>query len=911
MHRRLTALTCSFLVITHFAYGQTAPAPAAPEPPIPATTPAAPLSIVPAQPAAAATTPASPADPVAPPTTVQPATAPPAAGGATPAVPAEGMRPPVVPGGGFPAGGRGGFGGRRGGGFGGAGEGAPGATLGEGETFTITGDLVMMQFAANPVADILAIYEKLTGLTLIKDSNIFEGAQISLVTPKPVAKDEAIKLIEASLLTNGYAIVTEPGGKSAKILPARNQSANAVQFSHGVTFYTSAKDIPANESIVSYFMKLDFLTPEDAATMFSGHVGLGAYGRITPVTTPPGLLITESATVVKQLIGIRDAIDVGDSGSSLVTKFIPIKFGDAATIAQIIQATITAQAKEKETKGVNTIRGSAVSDGRDKNGKDNGGNDNNQQQRSPSNNSSPQKQNAQMPEPSAQVVADTRLNQILVVSSPADYTYVASLIAEFDKPLEVAEPFERKLKYAAALDVLSAVVDLLQEVSSGTTQLPGGGTVQQQRQQALTSNSSQLLGGRSTTGTRGGTFGNTASAAASDTASATTTATTSSSGGASSRPDLISGPTENNAPVSVLVGKTRVVADPMSNCILVMGRKEDIDKTNGLLDKLDRKPAQVYLATVIGELTLTDTMVTGIDYVSALMNKNGTNFSASSITARQDILAPNTAQGIASRAIGDMRNNVITSAFGPAAGLNLYGAAGDSLDIFLNALQTNVNFKVLSRPSVFALNNKKAVISSGQSTPYAASTLTNASGANNNGSVTSTTGFVDAFLKLEVVPLINADGEVTLTISQSNDTVVGTQLVSTNSVPVLNKELLVTSVTIPDRNTIVLGGLISESKNLKKQGIPILGQIPGLGKLFRTDTNSVIRKELIVFIQPQVVTSTDSLRTTSYQEDIRTETGADSAKRFPQIPTPPAPQTAPEKKKNFFQRLFSRDPKPQ
>ncbi len=904
MHRRLTALTCSFLVITHFVCGQNAPAPspATPEPAIPAATPsatsAAPLSIVPAQPAAT----------VAPPTT-----APPVAGGTAPAVPAapaEGMRPPVPPGGGFPAGGRGGFGGRRGGGFGGAGEGAPGTTPGEGETFTITGDLVMMQFAANPVADILAIYEKLTGLTLIKDSNIFEGAQISLVTPKPVAKDEAIKLIEASLLTNGYAIVTEPGGKSAKILPARNQSANAVQFSHGVTFYTSAKDIPANESIVSYFMKLDFLTPEDAATMFSGHVGLGAYGRITPVTTPPGLLITESATVVKQLIGIRDAIDVGDSGSSLVTKFIPIKFGDAATIAQIIQATITAQAKEKETKGVNTIRGSAVSDGRDKNGKDNGGNDNNQQQRSPSNNGSQQPQNAQMPEPSAQVVADTRLNQILVVSSPADYTYVASLIAEFDKPLEVAEPFERKLKYAAALDVLSAVVDLLQEVSSGTTQLPGGGTVQQQRQQALASNSSQLLGGRSTTGTRGGTFGNTATTAASDTASATTS-TTSSSGGASSRPDLISGPTENNAPVSVLVGKTRVVADPMSNCILVMGRKEDIDKTNGLLDKLDRKPAQVYLATVIGELTLTDTMVTGIDYVSALMNKSGTNFSASSITARQDILAPNTAQGIASRAIGDMRNNVITSAFGPAAGLNLYGAAGDSLDIFLNALQTNANFKVLSRPSVFALNNKKAVISSGQSTPYAGSSLNNATGVNNNGSVTTTTSFVDAFLKLEVVPLINADGEVTLTISQSNDTVVGTQLVATNAVPILNKELLVTSVTIPDRNTIVLGGLISESKNLKKQGIPILGQIPGLGKLFRTDTNSVIRKELIVFIQPQVVTSTDSLRETSYQEDIRTETGADSAKRFPQIPTPPAPQTAPEKKKNFFQRLFSRDPKPQ
>ena len=226
----------------------------------------------------------------------------------------------------------------------------------------------MMQFANNPVSDILAIYERLTGVTLVKDTSIFEGAPISLVTPKPVPKAEAIKLIEASLLTNGYAIILDPSGTSAKILPARSQSANAVQFSHGVQFYTSAQDIPNNESIITYFMRLDNLPPEDAAAMFSGHVGLGAYGRITAVATPPGLLITETATVVKQLVAIRETIDMADNGSALVTKFIRVEFGDAATISQIIQATLQAQAQEQESKGINTIRGSA---GGDDGGKDN------------------------------------------------------------------------------------------------------------------------------------------------------------------------------------------------------------------------------------------------------------------------------------------------------------------------------------------------------------------------------------------------------------------------------------------------------------------------------------------------------------------------------------------------------------
>lgn len=767
----------------------------------------------------------------------------------------------------------------------------------------ITGDNVMMQFANNPVADLLAIYEKLTGYTLIKDTNIFEGATISLVTPKQVPKTEAIKLIEASLLANGYAIVTEPGSNSAKILPARNQSANAVQFSHGVRFYTSAKDIPDGESIVSYFMKLDFLAPEDAATMLSGHVGLGAYGRITPVTSPPGLLITESATVVKQLIGIREAIDLGDTGSSLVTKFIPIKFADAAVIAQIIQATLNAQAQEKETKGVNTIRGTAASDGKEKGG------DNKDAPRPPSSaQSNSSNQNSASPQPSTQVVADTRLNQILVVASPLDYTYVASLIAEFDKPLEITEPYERKLKYAAALDVLSALVDRLQEVNTGSTQLPGGGSIQQQRQQVLATNSSQLLGGRTTQGTRGGVVGNTAAAASgSDTASAATgtTGTTSAASTGGSRADVVSGPTENNAPVSVLVGKSRIVADPMSNTIIVIGREEEIEKVDALIDKLDRKPSQVYLATVIGELTLTDTMKTGIDYISSLTNQN---LSASSITNRTDILGGTNGAG---RAINDLRNNAVTAPFGPASGLNLYGAAGSGLGIFLNALQTNSNFKVLSRPSIFALNNKKAVISSGRKVPYPASTVTNA--ANLNGTVTSTTSYLDVVLKLEVVPLINTDGEVTLTISQINDTLIGTQLITPNLVPIIGTEQLVTSVTIPDRNTIVLGGLISEEKNLAQNGIPLLGKIPGLGKLFRTDNNSVTRKELIVFIQPQVVTDTESVRETSLSEDIRTTAGTQAAQRFPQVPPPPAPEPVevPARKKNLFQRMFSRDPKPQ
>lgn len=763
------------------------------------------------------------------------------------------------------------------------------------------GNNIVLQLPNNPVAEVLSIYELLTGITLVKDTNIFEGAPISLVTPKSVAKEEAVKLIEAALLTNGYAIVMEPDGKSARILPARNQGASAVQFSHGVRFYTSAKDLPAGETIVTYFMKLDYLDPEQAATMFSGHVGLSVYGRITPVLTPPGLLLTESSTVVKQLISIKEAIDMGDTGSSLVTKFIPMVYADAATVAQIIQATLTAQAQEKETKGVNTIRGSAASDGRER--REGGDNNSGGGNRPPSqpmiiNGQLVQPGNAQAPQPSAQVVADTRLNQIMVVSSPADYAYIASLIAEFDKPLEVEAPYERKLRYASALDVLTAVVDVLTDPTSGTTQLPGGGSIQQQRSQALASSSSTLLTGRTTQGTRGGQVLSTSGA--SDTASST-------SSGTGSRADVIQGPTEDNAPVSVTVGKTRVIADPMSNSILVVGRKESLDKVNGLLDKLDRKPAQVYLATIIGQLTLGDGFSFGIDYLSAL-NRAGkdTNFSAGGFTSREDILTGNAT----TRAVRDLRNNIITTPFGPAKGMNLYGAIGDSLEVFVTALETTNKFKVLSRPSVFALNNKKATITSGQLIPVPAQTLTNTNNNNNGNNVTTTIEYRDVVLKLEVVPLINSEGEVNLTISQVNDTVVDTQRVEPNDIPIIGTQQLVTSVTVPDGQTIVLGGLISEQKKKDTEGMPFLSRIPGVGNLFKENVDSTQRSELIIFIQPQVVTDDIGLSSASRREDYRTQVGGDAAQRFPEqvdVVTPRQSSDAePAKKKGFFSRMFGR-----
>lgn len=99
--------------------------------------------------------------------------------------------------------------------------------------------------------------------------------------------------------------------------------------------------------------------------------------------------------------------------------------------------------------------------------------------------------------------------------------------------------------------------------------------------------------------------------------------------------------------------------------------------------------------------------------------------------------------------------------------------------------------------------------------------------------------------------------------------------------PIIGTEQLVTSVNVPDGQTVVLGGLISEEKKKDTEGLPLISRIPHLGRIFRDDSDSKVRRELIIFIQPQVVTDDGTLRAASRSEDFRTSVGVDAAREFP------------------------------
>jgi type II secretory pathway component GspD/PulD (secretin) len=312
----------------------------------------------------------------------------------------------------------------------------------------------------------------------------------------------------------------------------------------------------------------------------------------------------------------------------------------------------------------------------------------------------------------------------------------------------------------------------------------------------------------------------------------------------------LSDPSVSTAPESVLVGRTLLVADNITNSVVVQGPPAGLEIVQRLIDQLDTKPDQVMISTVIGQMALNKNLEFGVGY---LLNGNDGALGAGGglpiIPIAESVLDP------------AKRFPLIDPSGLASSGLRAYGTIGD-LNVFLKALQSKTDFTVLSRPSIFTANNQKGTISSGER--IAIPTQGGTSGGNYNTG--TSIEYQDVVLKLEVIPLVNSNNEITLQISLINDEQNGTQTISgagTNggdlSVPRITTREILTTATVPNGQTIALGGLIVGKKDKTKSGIPILSDIPYLGNLFSSTTNKDDRSELMIFIQPTIVNSSQSL----------------------------------------------------
>jgi type II secretory pathway component GspD/PulD (secretin) len=344
----------------------------------------------------------------------------------------------------------------------------------------------------------------------------------------------------------------------------------------------------------------------------------------------------------------------------------------------------------------------------------------------------------------------------------------------------------------------------------------------------------------------------------------------------------------DTVPKAVTIGNSKLIADQRANSIIMLGNREVVTKVEKILDEMDVKAPQVSLSTVIGQLTLNNNEEFGVDWFAKYNNRfvgtsrnNGIfGGNAPSIPIPSSSVAPgSSAPPLSAASVLDPANLINFSQIIQQVGngTNIYLAAGNAFAAIVHLLEATNRFRVLSRPTVFTSNNKKAIIASGQEVPVPVSTLSNTNiVGNNTAAVSASIEYKKVVLQLEVVPLINSEKEVSLDILQKIDSLVpgGNVDISGNSVPTIDTKYIRTNVAAPNGSTIILGGLIEDQKGKNYQGFPYLSRIPLIGAAFRSTSSSKQRRELIILMCPEVsLTKLDLYRLRQKWENKNTHFG--------------------------------------
>lgn len=742
------------------------------------------------------------------------------------------------------------------------------------------GDLVEVQFPNSAIPVILLAYEDYTGKNVIRDVAVNDRT-LTIQTSGEMTRAKAAEFIEKSFLLNGYALVPTSEPDQMKLIafgePAKNLS------SEELPIYTTPFQLPEKEVVVTYIMTVDNISSEDAAEAFSEVVQLHPYGKIIPLKNSKAVIITENTPTIRTLINLRDHIDVSPVRS--VDKAFPLLRADAEEVAEALVNILGLESQDGSGAGGNASRRASATnrEARERN-------------REREERVAPPPQVASSPGFRAEataleprVHAITRSNTVLVLASPADMVYIESIVHHLDAPAEDATFMRRRLNYLSVGSFLQIAGDTLRrgleseeggsgdQISGGDANQQGGrGLGQQQQQTGLDSGSG--FGGR------GGGRGRTSNLGS-------------------------AGSEEDAPPQSVVIDKTLLVADNAQNVLIVSGPPEHLRVINLLLDEMDRRPDQIQISAVIGNLNLGDDFDLGFDFLRSLPASGGLE-TAGSFNSRLG----------AGAGILDVESLTdVANLLGPAnaaGGLTAYGRINNTLDTFVSALESTNRFKILDRPTVYTINNKTAVIETGQRIAVPRSTLSTAGfdTGSDGRTITSNIDYEEVLLRIQVIPLINNDGHITLKIHQQNDNIIGSQTIGNDQIPTIGTQALGTTIMVADGGTALLGGLIAEEEQKSESGLPLFSNLPLVGRVFGSTSDSVSRQELLVFIQPKIIASESDYEKADQDMIDRVRLGA-GAERFAENTQnnlevfDSQEYNSPQKRINFFKRLFQKKEK--
>ena len=295
-----------------------------------------------------------------------------------------------------------------------------------------------------------------------------------------------------------------------------------------------------------------------------------------------------------------------------------------------------------------------------------------------------------------------------------------------------------------------------------------------------------------------------------------------------------------------------IQADPSTNSLIISAPEPLYRQLRVVIDQLDSRRAQVYIETMIVKVDATKAAEIGFQW-QALSGKKGdgtivgagTNFGT---TGNIISLSAATSQGANATGFAAATAAGIPGGFNFGV-LNKIGSIY-TLGALAKFLETNADGNVLSTPNLVSLDNEEAKIVIGQNVPFITGTFTNTGSTGGSTNPFQTIERKDVGLTLRVKPQIGEGGTVRLTIFQENSNVVSA---GSSAGPTTDKSSIETTVVVDDGQIMVLGGLLKEEFSGSAGKVPLLGDIPFIGALFRSDNRTRIKSNLMVFLKPVVI----------------------------------------------------------
>ncbi len=396
------------------------------------------------------------------------------------------------------------------------------------------------------------------------------------------------------------------------------------------------------------------------------------------------------------------------------------------------------------------------------------------------------------------VMSDERTNIIIIFSQEENFVFFDKIIEVLDVEVEPATSFEVvNLEYADAEELSGTLNELVGAAQSSKSTTSGSSQNSQQR------GSRALSGGAPNT-----------------TRQVTPNAAAATVGAISS--------------LSKLSENTKILADKRTNSILLMGKKSDISAIKDVIASLDVMLEQVIIEAAIFEIGLDADLQHGVDWV--YQSQDGNNIGA---WDGKNLLT-------------NSLNNVVSGAFS-----YYLNATGIDSKFLVNLSKTDTDARLVSTPVIMTTDNTEASLSIGEQRPVVTSTD---SFANSSGTQRSNYEYKDIGIQLTVTPRINPQRVVIMELTQKADSLGGNIDIDGNQVPIIKNREFEASVAVPDGGTVVLGGLISTEVSDTMNKIPILGDIPLLGRYLFSSVHKVeAQRELIVLLTPYVMSTQDEV----------------------------------------------------